>query len=275
MKQTRDLIGSLQATLAAHRVTPKQSESTDSTSMYLLKQLMDKITWVKGDKGEKGERGFTGPRGFKGDTGPMGNEGPRGEPGPKGEQGDPGKDGRDGKDGNADPKQILEIAQRITDNHEKEFDHSKINPFLLGSHKLDESTIGKDKVIKFDGKKLVFADMPKGEDPRQKVISIPTTGAPSHFRIKTVTESYTVDPGDQIIHVDATAGNITVTFYTAQGNEGRHHYIKRVDASSNTVTLAFQGSETWEFELTDQLPNRGSGRTAYAHDGNWFIQSSS
>lgn len=47
------------------RPTPvQQAPQQDSTSMYLLKQLMDKITWVKGDTGERGLRGYSPKKGI-------------------------------------------------------------------------------------------------------------------------------------------------------------------------------------------------------------------
>jgi hypothetical protein len=107
------------------------------------------------------------------------------------------------------------------------------------------------------------------------MISSGGSGSSDRFRIRTVTTNYTVDPHDQIIHVDASAGNVSVTFYSAVSNEGRHHYLKRIDNSANTVTLVLQGTETVEFDVTDQLPSRGSGREVYSDNSNWFIKSAS
>jgi hypothetical protein len=258
------------------RPTPvQQAPQADSVSMYLLKQLMDKITWVKGDKGDRGDRGMIGLRGLTGPKGDsiVGPMGPRGPQGPQGKSivGPPGPAGRDGLDGTMNTGEMIELSEKAVAKHEERHDH---NPFLLGTKIVDESGIGKDKLLSFNGQKLVYVDPPKTE--KGKSIHIPASGGTGdRFRVRTVTENYNVDPGDQIVHVNAESGDITVTFYSAVSNDGRHVYIKRVDASDNTVTLAFQGAETWEFELTDQLPNRGSGRDAYCHDNNWFIKSTS
>lgn len=257
-----DILTGLQQILERSKRRPAPQQ-IPPVAESMLTQLLGRITLLKGDQGP---RGITGPRGPKGDT----VQGPRGPAGPRGPEGKPGEAGRDGKDAVANPEQILSISQRLLEQHEAEFDHSKIDPFLLGAHRLDEANIGKGKVILFDGKKYVLADLPKAEESKGKTISIPTTGAPSHFRIKTVTENYTVDPGDQIVHVDASSGDIMITFYSAEGNIGRHHYIKRVDESSNTVTFVLQGSQTIEFQADDLLPNRGSGREVYSDGSNWF-----
>lgn len=260
MKQS-DLLNGLQQLLERSKPAVRQAPATDSTSLYLFKSLMERITMLKGDTGPQGLRGLMGPRGKDGING---RDGKDGRPGRDGKD---GADGKDGKDASSNPAQILNIAERVVANHEKEFNH---DPFLLGTKTVDESNIGKDKFLQYNGKNLVYVDPPKAEESKGRTISIPTTGAPSHFRIKTVTESYTVDPGDQIVHVDASAGDVTITFYTAEGNLGRHHYIKRIDDSANMVTFLLQGSQTVEFEADDLLPNRGSGREVYSDGSNWF-----
>lgn len=74
--------------------------------------------------------------------------------------------------------------------------------------------------------------------------------------------------------MDASGGNITITLYAAAtanaGGRTRNHYIKRIDSSSNTVTFAMNGSETLEFQTTDQLVNQGSWRHIYSDGSNWF-----
>lgn len=51
-----------------------------------------------------------------------------------------------------------------------------------------------------------------------------------------VTANYTVQAGDYLIGVDATAGNVTVTLPLP--SEPRVIYIKKLDASANTVTAS-------------------------------------
>jgi len=262
---SRQLLSGLQSALQSSRLPQRQPQDP---TVSILSQLLSRITFVKGDRGEPG---IMGPRGFRGEKGES-IVGPRG---PKGEPGRDGKDGRDGEDAEVSAAMLFEAATEAIQRHEKEVNH---DPFLLGTKTVDESGIAKGKFLAYDGEKLTYVDPPEspqqeGLKANQTVISVPTTGAPSHFRIKDVSADYTVDPGDQILHIDATSGNVTVTFYSAEGNEGRHVFVKRIDSTENTVTLSLQGSQTLDFELSDQLPNRGSGRNVYAHLGNWFLMS--
>jgi hypothetical protein len=59
-----------------------------------------------------------------------------------------------------------------------------------------------------------------------------------------VTGNYTVLADDDILLIDATAGNITVTLPTAVGIKGKVYTTKRIDNSSNTVTIDGDGTET-------------------------------
>lgn len=253
----------------------KKEVKDDSWSLKLLTTLMEKINWVKGDKGDKGDRGIQGQIGFRGERGEKGDfvQGPRGERGEKGDKGGMGDRGIDGKDGVANMNEVIDVSESLMKKHEEEYDHSLIDPFLIGTKKLSEAGIKDGMILKYDGRsnRIIFADLPK-----QKTVSSLSRGgggSSSRFKLRTITASDSIIPEDQIIHVDATSGNITITFYSAVGKRGLHHYIKRIDSSSNTVTLSLQGTETIEFELTDQLPNRGSGREIYSDGNNWFIKS--
>lgn len=103
-----------------------------------------------GPRGEQGIQGFEGPPGPRGSIGlegATGKQGPRGEKGPKG---DPGKDGRDGKD--ASSAEFYHIANEKVESHEKKFDHSKIDPFLLGTKKITEVAMEDGDVVTYDKK---------------------------------------------------------------------------------------------------------------------------
>lgn len=99
----------------------------------------------KGEKGDKGEKGSTGPRGLMGWEGTAGKDGKSGQRGPKGEKGDTGSF-----------PDVTESVKESLITHEKKFDHTLIDPFLVGTKKIDESNIDKEKFIMFDGKKLVY-----------------------------------------------------------------------------------------------------------------------
>ena len=78
------------------------------------------------------------------------------------------------------------------------------------------------------------------------------TGTPSSFiqcngsfatRSDTYTADITVGQTNSVIRIDASGGNRTVTFPTASGCTGRIYIVKKIDSSSNTVSIAANGTE--------------------------------
>jgi hypothetical protein len=203
-------------------------------------------------------------------------------------QGKPGKDGKDGRDGrdgkrgptgvagkdgrDASVEEMHAIAKDSLDSHEKTHDHALLHdPHLLGTKKVTEEGMQKDTFLKYDGEKLVYAELPQPKEER-RIFHSSGSSLSDYFRVtRTVTESSTIQPEDRIVHVDATSGNITLTLHTASGHDRRSHYLKRIDSSSNTVTIVPTGNETIEFLTSDQLPNQGSSRMFYAHEGAWYL----
>lgn len=72
----------------------------------------------------------------------------------------------------------------------------------------------------------------------------------------TKTTNYTITVNDKIILVDATSGDITITFPAAATIQGMIFYIKRLDNSGYTVTLAADGSETIDGTSTKTITNQ-------------------
>lgn len=105
-------------------------------------------------RGRRGVMGWEGPRGSRGALGLEGKQGKQGKVGPRGFKGDPGKDGID-----TDIEKLKPLAAEAVSAHEKEYDHSLIDPYLIGSKELDEENIGDKKVLQFDEKsnKIVYA----------------------------------------------------------------------------------------------------------------------
>lgn len=60
---------------------------------------------------------------------------------------------------------------------------------------------------------------------------------------RSVTASSTVNPLDDLIRVDCTAGAVTMTLETAVGCDGREHTFKKIDVSVNAMTMTAAGSE--------------------------------
>ena len=95
-----------------------------------------------------------GELGFEGEEGPMGPKPVAGKdyPIPK-----DGKDGKDAKDAVIDYKKIEKTVELPMKKHEKEFDHTLIDPFLVGSKKVNEKGMEKGMFIQYDGDELVYS----------------------------------------------------------------------------------------------------------------------
>lgn len=235
----------------------------------------------KGEKGDPGERGEQGIQGFEGDRGPrgfIGLEGDRGEKGEKGDRGDPGPAGQDGKD--ADSSEFFYIADQKVEEHEKKFDHSKIDPFLVGSVKIDETNIAKGKLLSFNGQKIVYVEPPKAIQQAPQIggrgLSLPSQSGNSGKFLTTdgqraswdtpagsgggITRSILSISSDtnaaavaSVDYVYFVSGTTTLTLPTAVGNTNRYS-IK--NTGSNTVTVAFNGAQTGDGSTTlTLLPN--------------------
>jgi hypothetical protein len=101
-----------------------------------------------------------GIQGFEGRRGPKGSIGLEGRQGPKGDRGPTGKDGAVGKDGkDASPEAFYHIADQKVSEHEASFDHTKIDPFLIGTKKISEAGMQDGEFIRYDAKgdRLVYA----------------------------------------------------------------------------------------------------------------------
>lgn len=72
-----------------------------------------------------------------------------------------------------------------------------------------------------------------------------------------VSADYTADYRNDIIVVDSTAGNVTVTLPKSRGGKV-FHVIKSVAA--NTVTVAFSSGETMFGQTSVSLVDLGSGK---------------
>jgi hypothetical protein len=60
--------------------------------------------------------------------------------------------------------------------------------------------------------------------------------------------------GDEnLVFIDATSADVTVTLPALAKSIGRAYWIKRIDSSSNTVTVDGDGSETIDGETTQIL----------------------
>lgn len=112
----------------------------------------------------------------------------------------------------------------------------------------------------FDGEKLYFTP-----DIDRKMISF------NEKDVVTKTVDYTVTAFDEIILVDATAADTTITLPTAVGNTGRSFSIKKIDASVNIVIVEGDGTETIDGDLTRSLLLQYDYIVVISDGANWLI----
>ena len=106
-------------------------------------------------------------------------------------------------------------------------------------------------------------------------VTITAAGGGGGFSYTTVavnTTPYAVVPitGWYMYLVDATAGNITINFPTAVGNNAVYT-VKKVDASANTVILTPNGAETIDGAATKTIRFQNTSVDIYSDNANLYI----
>jgi len=275
------LLKALERITTAQQAGVKRLGESQSENMFmqLIKTLINKVEIAKGDKGDKPVAGidyFIPKNGIDGGIGAKGDQGDsiKGDKGDSivGKTGATGATGKDGMDASiTEMKSISDKeAKKAIKEHDKEYDHKLIHDSItLGKLELDEESIKEGAILQIKGNKLVAVDMPK-----QPYFARPAA-AHSRYQIQTITKSTTIDPLMNVVHVDATTGDVTLTLYEAAGNEGSYTFIKRIDdpaVTGNDVTFAVQGGENIEFEALYMLVNEGSGAEVYSNGTDFFFK---
>ncbi|MCX4778167.1 hypothetical protein [Streptomyces sp. NBC_01264] len=92
------------------------------------------------------------------------------------------------------------------------------------------------------------------------------------YPVRAVTASTTVRVIDEVLLVDATADNVTITLISAASTPNQYT-IKKVDASVNTVTIDGAGTETIDGATTKVLTAQWETVTLVPSGGNWYVVS--
>ena len=87
----------------------------------------------------------------------------------------------------------------------------------------------------------------------------------------TKTADYTVTTANNVILCNAVGGPFTVTLPTAVGYDGKHYTIKKIDISTNAVTVTGSGSETIDAETTQIIVRKNVSLTIVSDGTNWKI----
>jgi len=89
--------------------------------------------------------------------------------------------------------------------------------------------------------------------------------------IKTVTADYTMTWGDEMILADASSAAITVTLPDPASYPDEALSIKKIDSSTNAVTVAPHGSETIDGAASVSLANQWDSVTVKSDGTNWYV----
>lgn len=91
------------------------------------------------------------------------------------------------------------------------------------------------------------------------------------FTTATQTTNYTVASTDTVIFADATSGNVTITLPAASGLAGYRFYIKRIDNSANSVTVARSSSDTIDGLTSLTLDLQYTALAVVSNGSAWYI----
>jgi len=92
------------------------------------------------------------------------------------------------------------------------------------------------------------------------------------YPTKSVTTDYTVTPADYTILCDTTSGPLTVTLPVAGGSSNGHIYnVKKIDSTANAVTIAADGAETIDGNISISIAVQWTCLTVQSNGTDWFI----
>ena len=87
----------------------------------------------------------------------------------------------------------------------------------------------------------------------------------------TITASKTIGLLSRNVFVDATSGALTVTLPSASSAVGRYFNVKKIDSTSNAVTVDADGSETIDGSTTASLASQYDSLSIVSDGTEWFI----
>jgi hypothetical protein len=87
---------------------------------------------------------------------------------------------------------------------------------------------------------------------------------------KTITANYTINSADWLVKANAAGGNIIITLPSASIAPQRPYYVKRIDSSSNTVTIEGAGADTID-EAANKLLSQYDSICLYPDGSEWWI----
>lgn len=89
--------------------------------------------------------------------------------------------------------------------------------------------------------------------------------------ISTVTSNTTLGSTHGTVLCDASSGNITITLPAAVSNESKFYRIKKIDSSSNFITIDGYLAETIDGSTTVVLSSKYDSISIVCNGTEWFI----
>lgn len=81
----------------------------------------------------------------------------------------------------------------------------------------------------------------------------------------------TLDETHYVVLINATSNNVTVNLPAASGSTDKIYFIKKIDASANTVTIDGSGAETIDGATTNVLSSQYDVVQIYCDGTEWWV----
>lgn len=91
------------------------------------------------------------------------------------------------------------------------------------------------------------------------------------FATSTKTADYTITGTDVVIFANAASGNVIITLPTAASFSGYRFYVKRIDSSGNSVSIARSGSDTIDGQTSVTVTAQYDSYTVVSNGSLWYI----
>ena len=102
------------------------------------------------------------------------------------------------------------------------------------------------------------------------IVGNQTVGGSNTYKVVSKTATYTA-ASESVILVDASSGAVTINLPAASGLSGREYTVKKIDSSTNIVTVDANGGETIDGVLTKLLYTENESVAIICDGTNWEI----
>jgi len=123
--------------------------------------------------------------------------------------------------------------------------------------------------------RIVFSTTPAGTNTSIEAMRInsdqTTKTLGRRYNISSQTTDYTATVNDEIITVDTTGGDVTITLPPLTGITGQRFHIKKIDSVSNKVIVDGDGTETIDGSETQDIIFQYDSMELVAGSSEWHI----